>query len=174
MNNQYETIVFKPSLKPEYLKLCFSIILALFITILAKNGVFNPDIFKFNLSSINIEIFKNSEIIINILSIIYILTFFYICLKLLGMLYIKFYYTYKIESNKIVLIEGLLLKNEKTFPIRNIKNVDVLQPSIFQLIINVRNLRLEVDGIDGYDDIFLNIADYDYIKESIYTRFNTH
>lgn len=170
--NENQDIHFKPSLKTEYLKIGFSIILALLITILAKNGVFNPDFFKINLKDLGVEMFRNSQTILNILSVIYIICGLYIILKIFNMIYIKLYYSYKIERNKIVIVEGILFKNVKTFPIRNIKNVDILQPTIFQLIINVRNLRLEVDGISGYDDLFLNITNYNDIKESIYNRFN--
>lgn len=172
MENNNEVLSFKPSLKPEYLKLAFAIIIALFITILAKNGTFNPEIFKFSLNSINIDFFKNYNYNFNILSLVYLITIIYIFIKIINMLYIKLYYTYKIDKNKVMVVEGILLKNERTFPIKNIKNVDVLTPSLFQLIINVRTLRLEVDGMEGYDDYFLNIIDYEEIKNKIYDNFD--
>lgn len=171
MENQNEILSFKPSLKPEYLKLAFSLIVALFITILANNGTFNPDLFKFSLNSINIDFFKSYNYNINILSLVYFLTTIYIFIKIISMLYIKLYYTYKIDRNKVMVIEGIILKNERTFPIKNIKNVDVLTPTLFQLLINVRTLRLEVDGMEGYDDYFLNVVDYEEIKNKIYNNF---
>ena len=174
MENQNEILSFKPSLKPEYLKLAFSIIVALAITILASNGVFNPDLFNINLNSLNIDFLKNINYNFNILSLVYVLTCIYIFIKIFNMVYIKLYYTYIIDKNKVIVVEGILFKNERTFPIKNIKNVDILAPSLFQLIINVRTLRLEVDGMEGYDDYFLNIVDYNEIKNKIYSNFEKY
>lgn len=159
---------FKPSIKPDVFKIMIAVVLILIAFITASKGFYDPESFTIDLTQFlgnqNLSVFNIFDIVFFILSI-------YCLFKIFHIIYIKLNYKYSINNVQISIDEGILFKTERTSPIRNIKNVDILTPSILQLILNIRTLRLEIDGIDGYDEYFVNVKDYEKVKDRIYANF---
>lgn len=165
MNNKANELTFKQSVKPDFLKICLSILLIMILLIIS-----NKNIFDFNMISIDLTKFldvERTELNRNFTSlyILISLIIFYDLFKLLQICYIKISHRYHKKSLTIEEEKGIIFKSLDSIPLRNIKLVNVETPNILQLITGVRTLRIEADGMEGMDMFLKNISEYEHIKE---------
>lgn len=163
-------IKISPSYKPEIVKMISVFITIIIVFLLDYLNIAN---YNLNLSKIlslpqenNIYDFVKE---FNIYYIVNLILFFYVCISIFKKSFFRFYFKYMIdEENGFLIVKSGIIKSENSISIKEIRTINIPTPNIWQLFIGVRDIKIESDGVEGWDAILIDVANAKNIEEKLF------
>lgn len=162
-------INFKPSYSTETAKIFFTIVFSTINYFLVKMNLLD---FKVNI----IEVFEISKECkyykelqsVDLLILLNLVLIFYVIVAFHKKMFLRFYYNYELNKDSgFLLVRSGIFKAENFISIREIRSINTSTPNLWQVLSGARTIKIEADGVNGWDAILLDIKNPKVIESKI-------
>lgn len=155
----------RPSMKTEVAKIILYSLFFVILYIMYVNNIANlQNSFISTDNIIKNSIYEN----MNTINLIGIVLFIYFIIIIMISLLNKIMNLYTIEEEGFLKMKrGIILKEEDNISIKEIRRIITDRPNIYQFLTGVRTIKIEADGVEGWDSVLSNVSSYNEIERKI-------
>lgn len=155
----------RPSMKTEVAKIILYSLFFVILYIMYVNNIVNlQNSFISTDNIIKNSIYEN----MNTINLIGIVLFIYFIIIIMISLLNKIMNLYTIEEEGFLKMKrGIILKEEDNISIKEIRRIITDRPNIYQFLTGVRTIKIEADGVEGWDAVLSNVSSYNEIERKI-------